>query len=683
MNFPIRPTKNYFHSSRYVIRSYFAHEVLILKYATIQEINRIRQMGTWITSRTRKQWLIAGASTSFIILLSLGVLTALFLNPHSHTYSFSDNNNCFLNPIVLPNTFKSSGTENYTISSKPKISIAQTPLLSTTTCLEITTIPESQAQDTLSIKSPITIEKDITLTPEGLPQVSAFENLSEPVSTDAVLLFNINQSDKTFTYRLAIQDKITDCVLHDTLLGCPLAKHELAQGQTYGYTIHRVLNDQSSQALSGTIATLDPVTILTSSIAQNENVYTKPNEVILTTNKTLRSASKITLKSTDTQLDYPVTTKMTDQSLSIAFKDELPRNTGFTLQIEDIVSSDGAFLTEPYILHFKTSAGPQLQSSSIGSYKVNPGSSITLTFDVELDPNQQITDSVKLVSGGNVIASVVSIRNNTVTINPVDILNSCTTYAVSVNDQISSKFGVTGGSTWSMQTRTICQQVFSIGNSVQGRSITGYKFGNGATKIVFIGGLHGNEKSSVLTLNSWIDELERNYQNIPADKSIVVIPNTNPDGYIASSRLNANNIDLNRNFPSSNWQSAVHIPGGIYLENGGGANALSEPESSAVANYLIGASPRLVLTYHATAGAVIYNGSGDSSALSTIYSDKSGYSNLSSAEEDGLFNYPTTGEMEDWLRDKRNVPTMLVELATQYSNNFTRQKSAMWAMLSR
>jgi len=41
------------------------------------------------------------------------------------------------------------------------------------------------------------------------------------------------------------------------------------------------------------------------------------------------------------------------------------------------------------------------------------------------------------------------------------------------------------------------------------------------------------------------------------DKCIVIAPLLNPDGFLASSptRVNANGVDLNRNFPTKDWQA--------------------------------------------------------------------------------------------------------------------------------
>jgi protein MpaA len=428
---------------------------------------------------------------------------------------------------------------------------------------------------------------------------------------------------------------------------------------------------------------LDPVTIDSSSIVQNQIIYELPKSFSFTSNKTLKSISGISLIEPESKKDFPITSVFNDTNIALSLAEDLPRNVNFILTIEKIESIDGAYLSEPYSITFKTSAGPQVQGVNIGSYKVSPYSSISLTFDIELDLNQSISDYVSLTSGDIEIPSKISIQNNVLTINPTAPLGVCASFVVSVKeDGIKSKFGVSGNSAWSMQSRTTCQQTFSIGNSVQGRSIIGYKFGNGSTKILFVGGMHGDEKSSVYTLNSFIDDLERNYSSIPADKTVIVIPNSNPDGFIASSRVNINNVDLNRNFPTNDWTSGVFMPGNRFLELGGGASPLSEPESSALASYTTSLSPRLTLTFHATGRAVFANDAGDSKAISNLYAQKSGFTSFNSADSDTFFSYPTTGEYEDWLRDGLNLPGLLVELAGVGSNEFTRQKPALWAMLN-
>lgn len=481
---------------------------------------------------------------------------------------------------------------------------------------------------------------------------------------------------------MSINNKSADCILHTTLLGCPLKELALEQGQKYNYTLHRVLGEQKSQQIMSTIQTLDPVTIIGSSIMQNEQIYDTPKTIQLSTDKPISRVGNISLFSTENSIIFTTNSKVDNKSLTIEILDELPRNTNFKLSIDSITSDDGSTLTNPYTLSFKTSAGPQVQSINIGDYKVSPNTSITLTFDIELDQNQSLSELLSISNENGVISASTSIRNNTATIKPTGSLGTCNSFTITLKDGIKNKYGVSGNSAWNKKSRTICQQTFSIGSSVQGRSITGYRFGSGATTILVVGGMHGDEKSSVRTLTSFVDDLEQYYSAIPSDKTVIVIPNTNPDGFSASTRTNSNNVDLNRNFPTFNWTSGVYMPRNVFLELGGGSSPLSEPESSALANYTSRISPRLVLTFHATGRAVFANDAGDSKALADIYAERSGFSSFSNSGSDTFFSYPTTGEYEDWIRDKLGLPALLVELASVGNNEFPRQKPALWAMLS-
>jgi hypothetical protein len=124
------------------------------------------------------------------------------------------------------------------------------------------------------------------------------------------------------------------------------------------------------------------------------------------------------------------------------------------------------------------------------------------------------------------------------------------------------------------------------------------------------------------------------------------------------------------------------MPGGWFNAGGGGSSPLSEPESKALADYLIKTKPRLVLTYHATAGVVMPNDSGDSDALAKIYAQKSNLSYEPNSQTSQIFHYDTTGALEDWLHDKHDIPTLLVELWTKSGNEFSKNKDAMLHMVT-
>jgi murein peptide amidase A len=652
-----------------------------VRYAATQEIYRLKQFYSWLKNRTTRQWIIYSGVTCGLAILMLVGLIAVFLTPKNHSYSFASDN-CFFNPLVFPKTIDLSGTDAFQTILESSLSIGNTPLVSTTTCVEITKITDAESDNTINLKSPLQLQKTISLTPENMPQITAYDDILKPVSLDAVLLYSLDQQDKTFSYVLQINDTKTDCILNTVTLGCPLLNQSLLQGKTYEYTLHRVLNNSSTEVMSSSITTLDSVVITVGSVAQNEMIYDMPKSFSFTANKSLKSVTGVSLRSSENLTYYIMTTEINDTNLTLSLTEDLPRNTSFTLTIQYVESTDGAYMYEPYSLLFRTSAGPQVQGIDIGNYKVSPSASITLTFDIELDQNQSISEYISLSTSNGIIPSSISIQNNSLTILPSISIGVCTTFTVNVKDGIKNKFGVSGNSAWNLQSRTTCQQSFSIGTSVQGRSITGYKFGSGPIKILFVGGMHGDEKSSVRTLSSFIDDLERSYASIPVDKTVIVIPDTNPDGYLASTRVNANNIDLNRNFPTNDWTSGIYMPRNVFLELGGGTSPLSEPESLALASYTASLSPRVVLTFHATGRAVFANDAGDSKQLADIYAEKSGFTSFNSSDSNTFFSYPTTGEYEDWLRDKQNLPALLVELAGVSNNEFTRQKPALWAMLS-
>ncbi len=198
--------------------------------------------------------------------------------------------------------------------------------------------------------------------------------------------------------------------------------------------------------------------------------------------------------------------------------------------------------------------------------------------------------------------------------------------------------------------------------------------------VLFMGGIHGNEKSSVATLESWLEELEKYSDRIPTDRTIVVITSVNPDGYETNSRFNKNGVDLNRNFPSQNWSSTVSGPGYSNLINGGGSAPLSEPESATLANFVNQYRPRAVFSFHATASLVSPNYSGDSEAIAQLYASKSSYNFANGSQTDIALGYSTSGDFEFWLRDI-GIPNVLIEQSTLKRDEINKNRSALWAMV--
>jgi hypothetical protein len=90
-----------------------------------------------------------------------------------------------------------------------------------------------------------------------------------------------------------------------------------------------------------------------------------------------------------------------------------------------------------------------------------------------------------------------------------------------------------------------------IGQSEQGRDIFKLKFGNGKKRILIWSQMHGNESTGTKAVFDFLNFYKSFYdseiiQQILENCTIEIIPMLNPDGALAYTRVNSNNVDLNR-----------------------------------------------------------------------------------------------------------------------------------------
>ncbi len=607
-------------------------------------------------------------------------LIVSFCWPRTITFSYSQPN-CFANPVVLPNLVSRKPSHAFKATLSGGITIAGHQLFSSTTCI---TPVQSPSDKTEVVVLGSIIKKNVRVTPGTLPAIQNTKHLKTPIPTKESLTLQLDRADSVFEYRLRVDDKNVLCTKRDRTLTCALAKLNLAQSTNYTLTLERLFKGKTAGAvLQTSFSTVGAVQVTGSSIAADQILYNAPTDISLTLNKAATSykGAHLYLVAGDTRQELPITTKLDGTTVTIHIEQPLPRSASLLLSIDQITAPDGGYLNTAYVLSFKTSGGPKVLGVSIGSYKVQPTSSVVITFDSALAAGQSTGNFVRLEANGNAVATTIKVSGKSVTLTPNTALGRCVPLTVKVLDGLQNEFGISGGSTWQYRSRTLCQTVFSIGTSVQGRAITAYGFGSGPNKIIFVGAMHGDEKSSAYTLNAWVDYLEANALSIPASRTIIVVPIVNPDGFAAGTRLNAHGVDLNRNFPANDWKSDVTMPDQTFHPGGGGSAPLSEPESSALASYVLGQNPSLVLTYHAIAGVVIPNDSGNSVALAQTYDQKSNVYFSGNDETDSIFTYDTTGAFEGWLHDQPDIPALLVELWTMSGNEFGKHQNAMWTML--
>lgn len=236
-----------------------------------------------------------------------------------------------------------------------------------------------------------------------------------------------------------------------------------------------------------------------------------------------------------------------------------------------------------------------------------------------------------------------------------------------------------------------------IGKSVEGRDISVYVYGTGATHLLFVGGVHGGyEWNSVLLAYQFMDYLKENPDVIPKNLTIAIIPSANPDGVykvigkegrflisdvptteqvLGTGRFNVHNVDLNRNFdckwkPKSTWQGRIVSAG---------SGAFSEPETTAIRDFVREYIPNSVVFWHSQSNAV-YASECESGILPktldimNAYSKASGYGAVKSFD-----SYEVSGDAEGWLASI-NIPAITVELKTHSTIEWDKNLAGIKAL---
>jgi len=155
--------------------------------------------------------------------------------------------------------------------------------------------------------------------------------------------------------------------------------------------------------------------------------------------------------------------------------------------------------------------------------------------------------------------------------------------------------------------------VVGLGLSVEGRPILAERYGTpGGRRVLVIGVIHGDEDDGVAI----VDELRR--RTVPDGVELWLVESMNPDGQLAQDRHNANDVDLNRNFPYR-W-GPIGAPGdGQYA----GPAPASEPETQAITNLISQLRPDLAIWYHQDL-FVINPASGREGAVRARYAELAG-----------------------------------------------------------
>jgi protein MpaA len=194
-----------------------------------------------------------------------------------------------------------------------------------------------------------------------------------------------------------------------------------------------------------------------------------------------------------------------------------------------------------------------------------------------------------------------------------------------------------------------------IGKSVEGRPILMATFGGGDTRVLIVGGVHGNEYGAAIA-RGFADFLAAHPGWISAGRRVDVIWCLDPDGKAHGWRGNAHRVDLNRNFPTASWRSTLDSrDGSAQLGLTGGPAPESEPETRALLSVLR-TGYRSVISLHSPGGFVDFNRP-RGAALAEIVSRASGLPLAQVAYQPYI-----AGSMGEYVPAKYHIPIVTIEL---------------------
>ena len=212
----------------------------------------------------------------------------------------------------------------------------------------------------------------------------------------------------------------------------------------------------------------------------------------------------------------------------------------------------------------------------------------------------------------------------------------------------------------------------TIGQSVEGKPIPVYRFGTGEVERLIVADIHGGyEWNTLLLATQFIHYIELHPEIIPADVTLYILPVLNPDGearvHGTLGRVNANGVDLNRNW-DANWQKDWN-PFGCWTEEPihSGPYAASEPETVALVNFILSRHFTGIISYH-SAGLGIIPGAWDE--------NRESFRLAAALALIGPYPYPPvdtgctyTGEFVNWAT-KIGIPSVDIELTNHTDSDF-------------
>ena len=127
-------------------------------------------------------------------------------------------------------------------------------------------------------------------------------------------------------------------------------------------------------------------------------------------------------------------------------------------------------------------------------------------------------------------------------------------------------------------------------------------------RVLVLGVMHGDEAEGGSVARRWMERLV----DLRSRNSWRIVPVLNPDGLDLKTRMNANGVDLNRNFPSRDWDELAHKSwiskkGRDPRRNPGPAGG-SEPETVCAIKHIEDFRPHFIVAIHTPYGILDLDG---------------------------------------------------------------------------
>ena len=157
-------------------------------------------------------------------------------------------------------------------------------------------------------------------------------------------------------------------------------------------------------------------------------------------------------------------------------------------------------------------------------------------------------------------------------------------------------------------------------------------------KVLVIGVFHGDEPQGEYLINSYLQKTNQT--------NLLFVPRLNN----SKTRVNKNGVDLNRNFPTKNWQLTDKN------EYFGGNFPASEEETRFVIDVVEKYLPSVILTLHAPYKIVNYDGGNQGMEIVEKISQIMDY------PIEPSIGYPTPGSFGSWAGLEKGILTITLEL---------------------